>query len=136
METTRCFLSDEGFVTDMREGRTYLMEQGDCLDVYRAEGSGFKVVCFFTVPIWRHESWMILSTQLVARVFQKICFTRSSHTYRLSRIPHHWHREPSMCKPRFKRLCLDWRITGDAGRKNASSFLDMWDWAILQVDDE
>ena len=35
------------FVTDMREGRTYLMEQGDSLDVYRAEGSGFKVVCFF-----------------------------------------------------------------------------------------
>ena len=54
-------LSDESealmeFVTDMREGRTFLMEQDDCLDVYRAEGPAFKVVWFFTLPIWRYES--------------------------------------------------------------------------------
>ena len=36
------------FVTDMREGRTYLMKQGDCLDVYRAEGSGFEFRVFFS----------------------------------------------------------------------------------------
>ena len=48
-------------------------------------------------------------------------------------IPHHWHPEPSMCKPRFKRPCLVRRITGDDRRKNASSFLDMWGWTLCEL---
>eukprot|EP00973_Karenia_brevis_P057682 8023996-Karenia_brevis.AAC.1 len=33
-----------GFVKDMREGQLYLKDHDDYLDVYRAEGSGLKVI--------------------------------------------------------------------------------------------
>eukprot|EP00973_Karenia_brevis_P023125 3184677-Karenia_brevis.AAC.1 len=33
-----------GFVKDMREGRVYLKDYDDYLNVYRVEGSGLKVV--------------------------------------------------------------------------------------------
>ena len=48
-------MSDEsqcrmGFVKDMREGKIYLKDYDDYIDVYRAEGSGLKVVCISHFP--------------------------------------------------------------------------------------
>ena len=39
-----------GFVKDMREGKIYLEDYDDYIDVHRAEGSGFKVVCISHFP--------------------------------------------------------------------------------------
>ena len=48
-------MSDEsqarmGFVKDMREGKIYLKDYDDYIDVYRAEGSGLKVICISHFP--------------------------------------------------------------------------------------
>ena len=39
-----------GFVKDMREGKVYLKDHDDYVDIYRAEGSGLKVVCVSHFP--------------------------------------------------------------------------------------
>ena len=48
-------MSDEsqakmGFIKDMREGKIHLKDYGDSIDVYRAAGSGLKVVCISHFP--------------------------------------------------------------------------------------
>merc|ERR1711873_365690 len=39
-----------GFVKDMREGKVYLKDYDDYLEIYRAHGSGLKVVCISHFP--------------------------------------------------------------------------------------
>ena len=39
-----------GFVKDMREGKIYLKDYDDYIDVYRAERTGLKVICVSSFP--------------------------------------------------------------------------------------
>ena len=75
-------MSDEsqakmGFVKDMREGKIYLKDYDDYIDVYRAEGSGLKVVCISHSPkgaMKKSDSYRNRSaTNVACRLIHVLC---------------------------------------------------------------
>ena len=63
-------ISDEsqarlGMVKDMRSGKCYLKDYDDYIQIYRAKGSGLKVVCISEFPIG--SDGKIMSSDLMSR---------------------------------------------------------------------
>ena len=56
-----------GFVKDMREGEVYLKDYDDYLEVYRAEGSGLKVVCVSNFPEGKDLVQKVMSNMAVKK---------------------------------------------------------------------
>ena len=56
-----------GFVRDMREGEVYLKDYDDYLEVYRAEGSGLKVVCVSNFPEGKDLIQRVMSNMAVKK---------------------------------------------------------------------